>query len=63
MLKGREGIWRLLYCKSHAVYEDIADEMNNDLIMSEQPELQGFFLTEVYLGKLNKLCVLFIIYL
>ena len=37
MLKGREGIWRLLYCKSHAVYEDIADEMNSDLIMSEQP--------------------------
>ena len=41
------------------MYEEIADEMNSDLIMSEQPELQGFFLTEVYLGKLNKLCTFY----
>ena len=48
VLKGREGIWRLLSCKSHAMYEDIVEEMDGDL--SEQPELLGFFLMEVYLG-------------
>ena len=30
VLKGREGIWHLISCKPHALYEDIADEMDDD---------------------------------
>lgn len=41
VLKGREGIWHLLSCKPHSMYEEIADEM--DIELTEQPELQGFF--------------------
>ena len=46
VLKGREGISRLISCKPHALYEDIADEMDDDL--SEQPKLQGFFDRSVF---------------
>ncbi|XP_065901182.1 uncharacterized protein [Dysidea avara] len=47
-VKGLEGIWRLLSCKSHVTYDAIAEEMDNELC--KQPELQEFFLTEVQSG-------------
>ncbi|XP_065901181.1 uncharacterized protein [Dysidea avara] len=48
IVKGLEGIWRLLSCKSHVTYDAIAEEMDNELC--KQPELQEFFLTEVQSG-------------
>ena len=54
--KGREGIWRLMSCKFHSMHEEILDEMENEL--SEQPELQDFFLMELYSGTLSN-CVYF----
>ena len=42
-VKDREGIWRLGSCKFHAIHEDV---LSDELI--EQPELQNYFLTELY---------------
>lgn len=47
-MKGREGIWRLESCKSHSTCDEILNEMQDEL--NEQPEIHGFFLTELYSG-------------
>ena len=53
IVKGRQGIWRLLFVKYNCKEEEIVSEMNGDLI--EQPERQNFFLTELCSGKHNQI--------
>ena len=45
-VKGREGVWRILTGNYHSADEDVSKELNE--ILFEQPESQGFFLTEAY---------------
>ena len=44
-VKGREGIWHLDSCNFHSTHDEV---LSDELI--EQPELQNYFLTELYSG-------------